>query len=136
AVGRGCRSAIGLYGFHHGGLLAEAGKSADGEISPLVSRVPMPEAWRFVVLHHKLEGLSGDAERHAFERLPPVPADRTARMWSLAMTGLVPAAIEGRFDPFSQSLYQFGVEAGQCFAPFQGGIYASDQVASLVHLLR
>ena len=135
-VGRGRRSAVGLHGFHRGGLLAEAGKLTDDEISPLVSRVRLPDAWRFVVLYHRAQGLSGEAELGAFQGLPAVPADLTARMWNLAMTGLVPAAVEGRFDLFSESLYRFGVEAGQCFAPWQGGTYASDQVAALVNALR
>jgi beta-ribofuranosylaminobenzene 5'-phosphate synthase len=136
-VARGRRSAIGLYGFLFGGLVAEAGKLTEDEISPLVSRVAIPSDWRFLIVHHEgAQGLSGDAERQAFERLPPVPVDVTARMCYEAIAGLVPSAIENRFDLFSESLYRFGHEAGSCFAPLQGGIYASAQVAAVARAMR
>jgi beta-RFAP synthase len=135
-VARGRRSAVGLYGFLQGGLIFEAGKLAEDEISPLVSRVPIPEPWRFLLVRPTDgEGLSGDAERVAFDRVPPVPADATARMCHEAAEVLVPAATSADFQRFSESLSRFGREAGSCFAPLQGGIYASGRISQVADAL-
>jgi beta-RFAP synthase len=136
AVGRGQRSAVGLYGFLHGGLIIEAGKLTDDEISPLVARVDISPKWRFLLVRPQAsEGLSGDAERLAFAQLPPAPANVTAEMCREALMELLPAAIERRFDRFSQSLYRFGQQAGSCFASLQAGVYATAEVAAAAQLL-
>ncbi len=49
---------------------------------------------------------------------------------------LLPAAIEGNFDRFSESLYRYGTAAGMCFAARQGGPFASPRLAELVHTIR
>ena len=46
SVGRGLRSAVGTYGFVHGGMIAERGKLPGEVISPLDARVVLPEDWR------------------------------------------------------------------------------------------
>ncbi|HVU86968.1 MAG TPA: hypothetical protein VHD36_06590 [Pirellulales bacterium] len=136
-LGRGRRSAVGLYGFFHGGLIAEAGKSAESEVAPLLCRVPIPTQWRFLLVRQaNCEGLSGEAERRAFEGLPAVSLEASARMCREAMLGLLPAAMEGRFDLFSQALYRYGQEAGRCFAPQQGGVFATSLAEATVDELR
>ena len=137
SVGRGERSAIGLYGFQRGGLLVEAGKRHREEISPLIAQVALPAAWRFVLITPKRQvGLSGALERRAFERLPPVPIETTAELCRLALLHLVPSAARADFDDFSRHLYQFGYLAGTCFAAEQGGAYASPGLEQLVERLR
>ncbi|MEX2559706.1 MAG: hypothetical protein WD403_07310 [Pirellulales bacterium] len=137
AVGRGRRSAIGVYGALAGGLLVDAGKLADGTISPLVSRVTLPEAWRFVLLSAPGEqGLSGEAERQAFERLPAVPAEVSADLCRQVLLELLPSAASGDFERFGESLYEFGRRAGECFASQQGGAYASPRVERLIEQVR
>ncbi len=136
-VGRGKRSAIGLYGFAHGGLLYETGKSTEEEIAPLVNRVELPTEWRFVLVRPMCQcGLSGEAERDAFARLPPVPVERTETLYREAADRLMPAAAAGRFDDFSESLYQFGYLAGLGFAERQGGAFHGERLASLVERIR
>ncbi len=135
-TGRGRRSAVGLYGFLQGGLILEAGKLADGELSPLVSRMPLPTEWRFLLVRPtSLAGLSGEMERQAFERVPPVPASATERMCREAVMGMLPAGCDSRFDEFSASLFRYGQEAGRCFAPLQHGLYASPEVAAVAESL-
>jgi beta-RFAP synthase len=137
ATGRGQRSAIGLHGFGRGGLLVEAGKTRREEISPLVSRVDLPSRWRFLLLVPRgREGLSGDAERAAFDRLPPVPRETTAELSRLALMELLPAAATADFDHFAAALFDFGRLAGSCFAAEQGGTYADPSVAAMVLRLR
>ncbi len=135
-VARGQRSAIGLYGFAHGGLLYEEGKSGS-EVAPLVDRVALPETWRFVLIcPRRGEGLSGTAEERAFSRLPPVPPGRSDALRREVREVLLPAAAEGRFRAFGESLYRFGYEAGLSFAVCQGGAFAGRRLTALVRWIR
>jgi beta-RFAP synthase len=136
-VGRGQRSAVGTYGFTLGGLIIEAGKLPGETLAPLVERIEIPPEWRFVLLrprHH--EGLSGEAERRAFRDLPAVPEHVTDRLWSIVENQMVPSARRGDIAEFGESIYQFGFEAGMCFAPRQGGPFASPRLAEWVATIR
>ncbi|NUQ65286.1 MAG: hypothetical protein HUU20_22700 [Pirellulales bacterium] len=134
---RGERSAIGLYGFLHGGVLFEAGKTETEEISPLVARAELPADWRFVLICPRGEfGLSGDAERRAFAALPPVPEHRSTTLERLAGDILLPAAARADFETFSEALYEFGYLAGLNFAQEQGGPFAGRRLESLVATAR
>jgi len=136
-VGRGRRSAVGIHGTLGGGLIVEGGKLRDDEISPLVSRVALAEQWRFVLLlPGESAGLSGETEQRAFDRLPPVPLATTAALCRELVCELVPAASQGDFERFGESLYRYGRLAGECFAAVQGGIYASPALASLIERCR
>ena len=136
-VGRGQRSAIGLYGFVEGGLLWEDGKMPSEEVSPLVARVELPEAWRFVLVRPRgVRGLWGVAEQKAFAGLPPVPEERTRALRREAAEVLLPAAAAGRFEEFSESLYRFGYEAGLSFSARQGGAFAGPRLTALVQAIR
>jgi beta-RFAP synthase len=135
--GRAQRSAIGTYGFLHGGLLVDGGKLPGELIGPLEQRVPLPEAWRFVLSHsQQATGLSGIAEREAFDTLPPVPDRVTQQLRRLVLDEIIPAATSSNFDRFGEALFQFGEQAGQCFAPAQGGNFASPEIAGFVAKLR
>jgi len=135
--GRGARSAIGTYGFVHGGLLMESGKLPGESLSPLERRVLPPGDWRFVsVLSQRESGISGDAEQHAFARLPPVPSETAAALREELPRRLFPAAEQGDFAAFSESLYRYGYTAGMCFAAQQGGAFATARVAKLVATIR
>jgi beta-RFAP synthase len=136
-AGRGLRSAIGLHGFQHGGLLVESGKTREEEISPLVALYPLPESWRWVLFCPSMStGLSGADEQAAFARLPPVPEELTAQLCREAMLELLPAAVSQDFRAFSRSLYRFGQMAGRCFATQQAGVYATREAAELVQRIR
>ena len=141
ALGRGRRSAIGAHGFVHGGLLVDGGvgepPGAARQIAPLVARVEMPTAWRFVLLAPRdAEGLSGSAERAAFDRLPPVPDEVTAELCREILLGLLPAAVEADCDSFGESLYRYGRLAGSCYRSVQGGAYGSPRLEALVQRAR
>jgi beta-RFAP synthase len=135
--GRGLRSAIGLYGFEHGGLLLEGGKQRAEEISPLLARLELPESWRWVLATPQAaSGLSGADEQAAFDRLPPVPAELTAELCREAVLELLPAAAGHDFAAFSRSLFRFSQMAGRCFATQQAGLYATLEAAELVAAIR
>ena len=137
SVGRGERSAIGTYGFAKGGLLIEAGKLPGEAFSPLIARVELPEGWRLVlVLSPTEQGLFGQKEQAAFAKLPPVPEKVTAYLSHEILLHMLPAAQQGDFARFSQSLYRYGHAAGMCFAPHQHGAFASERIARLVTTIR
>lgn len=137
SVRRGLRSAVGTYGFAHGGLVAECGRFPDDAISPIDKRVELPDSWRFVlVCPRNLQGLSGKAEQEAFASLPAVSHSVFQRLWEELHDRLLPAAGARQFDDFSESVYEFGRQAGLCFATVQGGPYNGTRLASLVETIR
>jgi len=136
-VDRGTRSAVGLHGFVHGGLIAESGKLAADEISPMVARVQFPRRWRFVLITPRdAVGIHGHEEREAFAHLPAVPAETTAALAREAFLRLIPAVATERFEDASDSLYRYGHLAGTCFASRQAGAYASRRLRRSVEVIR
>lgn len=137
SVGRGQRSAIGTYGFAAGGLIVERGKLPGEPIAPLECRLPLPEAWRFVLIQPPLAaGLSGSAEQTAFDQLPPVPEEVTHELQAEIFREMLPSVRESDFARFCASVYRYGRLAGLCFAAVQGGPYNGPQLASIVDLIR
>lgn len=140
-AGRGLRSAVGTYGFLHGGMIVEAGKGPGETLSPLVSQLSLPPEWRFVLMLSPREttsaaGLSGEREVAAFANLPPVSSEATGALCKEALLHLVPAARTADFQRFSAALYRYGKLAGECFASCQGGPFASPALGKLVETVR
>jgi beta-RFAP synthase len=137
STGRGLRSAVGTYGFRHGGLIVDAGKEAGETLGKLSIRVSLPDSWRFVLVCPRDEqGLSGSSEAVAFDRLPPVPDEITRRLWSITNEQTLPAAERGDCNAFGEAVYQFGRLAGECFSAVQGGPFASEEVELIVESIR
>jgi beta-RFAP synthase len=135
--GRAERSAIGTYGFLHGGLIAEAGKEQAQELSPLIAHVLLPKQWRFVLVIPAAEqGKHGSDERQAFRTLPPVPRQTTEILQRLAYEALVPAADASDWPTFSRALYEYGRLAGVCYESVQHGVYATERLDMLVQKIR
>jgi beta-RFAP synthase len=138
-VDRAARSALGFYGFFHGGFMVEAGQNLDFEIAPLVVREHFPEDWRMVLAIPAGEtGLSGIKEAKAIEELLAhgIPLQYTDRMCRLVLLGLLPALMEHDIKGFGETLFEFNNLAGQPFANIQGGTYASPQIAELIQFIR
>ena len=137
SVGRGKRSAVGTYGFCHGGLIAELGKRTDQPLAPLARRIALPSAWRLVLLMPTGQtGLSGQAEEHAFDRMTPVPRQITEQLLDEMNQRLLPSAARADFDALGESIYRYGVTAGQCFAQHQAGAFATQQSHQWVQFIR
>ncbi len=135
-VGRGERSAVGTHGFQTGGLLFDAGKLPGEGVSPLVSRIAIPAAWRFVLIVPRHEcGVHGSDECRAFEALPPTAAEISQQLFQSA-EALVKAVAAEDFATFSETLFRFNHTSGGLFARYQQGAYANERVAQLVHKLR
>jgi beta-RFAP synthase len=137
-VGRGRRSALGVYGFEQGGFLVESGKRGDEGLSPLAIRVPFPEEWRVVLaIPGQAPGLHGPDEQGAFRQLAEsaavLPTDALCR---LVLLGMLPSLAEGDVRAFGEALFEFNARVGEAFARVQGGPYAGPRVAELVAFLR
>lgn len=140
-VDRGKRSAVGVHGFEHGGMIVEAGKSAEPKtrsvISPLVGCFRFPTPWRVVLIVPRgRSGASGEAEEEAFGSMSPTAEATIDRLSRLALLGLIPALLEADIESFGEALYEYGCLSGECFAPFQSDVFASPQIAELVRFVR
>lgn len=137
AVGRGLRSSIGTFGFQQGGFLVEYGKLPDQKLSPLAARVELPGAWRVVLVRpRRTQGLFGTLEKRAFRELPAVPLETTARLRRLLEEQMLPAAQGGELERFGAAVHAYGREAGLCFAPIQGGPFATPELEAWVEAIR
>jgi beta-RFAP synthase len=137
SVGRGVRSAVGTYGFQHGGLIVDAGKQSDDQVGKLARRAAVPPAWRILLVRRGgNRGLAGDREGEAFERLPPVPGEVTRELWRITNEEMLPAIERSDCGGFGEAVYQFGRRAGECFAAAQGGPFGNPETARLVDAIR
>ena len=137
SVGRGSRSAVGTHGFFHGGLIYELGKGSNETLGPLAKSVPLPEAWRFVLITmRESQGLYGCGEQQAFGQLPEFALDLSESLRQEAEQRLVPSAACGDFEKFSDSVFRFGYQSGLGFAAIQGGAYNGEYLSQIVERLR
>lgn len=138
AVGRGVRSGVGTWTFAHGGFVLEGGRRADAEgVAPLLARLPVPEAWRYVLaVPPGRPGLAGEEEAAAFARLPAPPAREVERVAHLVLLQLLPAVAEGDLAAFGAALGEVQRVTGGWFAPAQGGVFAPGPTRTLVERLR
>jgi beta-ribofuranosylaminobenzene 5'-phosphate synthase len=135
-LGRGARSGIGIATFAQGGAVLDEGPR-DGELPKLAARVPFPSAWRVLLIFDAAtEGLAGANERAAFETLPEVPAREIEALSRAVTHGALPALAAGDFAAFCNHVGELQASMGAYFAPWQGGAYASPQVADALGFLR
>jgi beta-RFAP synthase len=135
-VGRGLRSAVGIHGFQHGGLIVEAGKRGEEPVAPLIACKSLPVEWRIVViLPDVTPGAHGAVERAAFEQLGGKPSV-TESLSRLVLLGMLPALREGDCRPFGEAVYDFNARVGELFAAAQGGRYANPRCTEIVTFVR
>ncbi len=133
-LGRGQRSGIGIAGFDQGGLLLDGGPGADGTPAPLLARLPLPEAWRVLVVQDiTAQGLSGVHEVQAIGTLPPLPQAVAAEICHQVLMRVLPGAACADFAAFAGGVTHVQALLGAHFAPAQGGsAYTSAAVGQLV----
>ena len=136
---RGARSAVGLHGFLHGGLIYEDGKLPGESMGRLRKHVNPPDSWRIVLLLSRKEqaGYSGEAESNAFTQAGTVSDAKRAQLLAILENRMIPAAEGGDFDQFASAVGEYGELAGSCFKSVQGGrSYASENIQTVVDTLR
>lgn len=133
-LGRGLRSGIGIAGFDHGGLIVDGGPAANGAPAAVLSRIPLPEAWRVLIVQDSAQkGLSGDDERQRIAMLAPLPRALAADICHQVLMRVLPGAAAADFDPFAAGVTRIQQVLGEHFAPAQGGqAFASEAVGRLL----
>jgi beta-ribofuranosylaminobenzene 5'-phosphate synthase len=130
---RGARSSVGIATFTDGGVVVDGGRGAVDDPPPLLSRTAFPEAWRILLIFdHGRSGLHGEAEREAFRRLPPFPAEQAAHLCRLALMVAMPGLVEQDLDRFGGAIAEMQRVMGDYFAPAQGGRFLSPSVADVL----
>ncbi|MWG35046.1 beta-ribofuranosylaminobenzene 5'-phosphate synthase family protein [Halomarina oriensis] len=134
-LGRGGRSGVGVATFETGGAVVDAGHPTErftttpparGEwtVPPVVSRHPVPDDWRVLLVVPEGEGKSGSSEddsmRAVVERADPAIADDLS---ALLVRQLLPALAAGDRERFGHAVGEFGRLNGAWYADEQGGVY-------------
>ncbi|MEO1614864.1 MAG: hypothetical protein AAFV88_03385 [Planctomycetota bacterium] len=151
-AGRGKRSAIGVHGYFHGGLLFETPTGSHSEDTPpspadtealpslnlLEERCTLPADWRVaLVLPRPLPSrMSGDREAKQFEQLSETPAHRVDLLSRLVREDVLPAVETADFDRFSHAISAYNHASGMLYESVQGGPYNGEAVSGLVQRLR
>lgn len=121
-AGRAARSRIGLQAFIRGGFVAHA-TWRSGETETRHRR--FPPGWRWVVVAPpETEGLSGEAEAHAFAELPPMDSIARHAARDLVELDILPGVDGADIHRFGRGLLALQEIVGDYFAPVQGGRYA------------
>jgi beta-RFAP synthase len=131
AIGRGARSGVGIAVFEQGGLIVDGGRGPHTQTPPVISRLEMPEAWRFILAFDRRgQGLHGRQELAAFAELPVFPLAETARLCHLLLIQALPALAEGDIRGFGAVITELQSSVGDHFAPAQGGRFTSPEVGA------
>jgi len=134
-LGRGARSGIGIATFAQGGAVLDEGPR-EGKLPNLAARVAFPSAWRVLLIFDAAtQGLAGASEKAAFETLPDLPVRKIAALSRAVTHGALPALAAGDFAAFCRHVGELQKCMGTYFAPWQGGAYASPQVADALGFL-
>lgn len=135
-IERGARSGIGIAVFEQGGLVVDGGRGPDTLTPPLISRMEIPEHWRFILAFDRRgQGLHGKAEVEAFNMLPVFPVSQTQRLCHLLLMQALPALAEGDIRGFGTVITDLQNTVGDHFAPAQGGRFTSPEVAEAMQWL-
>lgn len=133
---RGQRSGIGIGAFTLGGFVVDGGRGPHTRIPPIVSRMPVPDAWCFVlVLDRGSQGTHGDREAAAFAQLPPMLPAQSAELCRLTLMQILPALAEGDCAGFGSAVSEVQAVIGAIFSRYQSGRFTSPAVAQAVAAL-
>lgn len=134
---RGMRSGIGIGVFEQGGMVLDGGRGPTTQTPPVLSRLPVPVDWRFIlVFDDRGQGLHGEQELGAFKQLPPFPRTTSERLSYLLLMQALPALAEGDLKRFGEVITALQHAVGEHFAPVQGGVFTSPDVAQAMAWLQ
>jgi beta-ribofuranosylaminobenzene 5'-phosphate synthase len=133
---RGLRSGIGIGVFEKGGLVVDGGRGEKTITPPVLVHMDVPSAWRFIlVLDQRGQGLHGQQEIEAFKELPPFPKQEAERLCYLLLMQGLPAVAENDLIKFGEVITRLQRSVGEHFAPVQGGVFTSPEVAESMRWL-
>lgn len=133
---RGLRSAVGIHGYFSGGLIVE-GSSGDVLPTPINAcrhHLELPSEWRVVVMlpRRTSEVICGDNEVQQFDQLRAGSTKVNHHLHQLLNEQLMPAARDGIFNVFADTVQQYNRLSGELFEAVQGGSYNGAVVQDLV----
>jgi beta-RFAP synthase len=97
----------------------------------------VPADWRFIlVFDQRGQGLHGEQEISAFKQLPPFPRREAERLCYLLLMQALPAIAEADLHKFGAVISELQAAVGEHFAPVQGGIFTSTDVAAAIDSLQ
>jgi len=133
---RGQRSGIGIGTYSQGGFLVDAGRGPATRTPPVISRLPVPDTWRFLlVMDRSRQGAHGDKETEAFSRLPIMPESQSAHLCRITLMRMLPALAEADCSAFGAAVNEVQSITGEHFSPWQSGRYSSPDVAAVLAFL-
>ena len=129
--GRSRRSAVGTFGFDHGGFIVDYGRSLpEGN---QIRRVRFPDQWRMVLLTPQASaGLSGDTEESFFGQRDILDNVAVQKLETLIEHELTIALAQENFNRFAENLAAYGNLAGEFYASAQGGIFSSEVLRPVI----
>ncbi|MEO2017489.1 MAG: hypothetical protein ABGZ53_24310 [Fuerstiella sp.] len=134
---RSRRSAVGTYGFDHGGFVVDHGIPRDPMASRSFDRIRFPDSWRVVMLTPQMaEGLSGETEETFFDRQDCLSDDVVSQIGQVLEPNIVEALRGDNFRRFRDALEKYGHLAGEYYAAAQGGVFSNRQMENVVHELK
>lgn len=134
---RGTRSGIGIGVFEQGGLVVDGGRGELTKTPPIISHLDIPQDWRFIlVFDQRGQGLHGEQEISAFQKLPPFPQHEAARLCYLLLMQGLPAVAEHDLAKFGDVITQLQRSVGEHFSAAQGGVFTSNEVAEVIAWLQ
>jgi predicted sugar kinase len=100
----------------------------------LLSRIPLPEGWRIVIVQDDREqGLAGNDEKGAIAALGALSAARSAEICHEVLMRVLPGAASAEFGSFALGVSRVQQLLGEYFAPAQDGrAYTSAAVGRLM----
>ena len=138
--GRGLRSAVGLHGFLHGGLILDRGCGLPTEGTDRTystHSVRLPSEWRLVLIRPKCgDAVSGSQEAKLLEEIGETRNPHSQHMLELAEQAIDLADQNANFDAFTEVLDTYMLLAARLFERHQGGLYNGPQVAAAVDAAR
>jgi beta-RFAP synthase len=135
---RGKRSAVGVHGYFHGGLLFESQGEGHPPLNALQARIEPPDPWRLVLVRPmaNLPVVSGDLETAQFARLRNTPHGSSDALRKQITEKILPAVQAGAFADFASSVEQYNHASGMLFADAQGGPYNGKVVSQTIAALK
>lgn len=134
-LGRSRRSAIGTFGFDHGGFIVDHGRNSSGGEREL-RKLTFPEEWRMVVLSpESSEGLSGASEEQFFGERRYLNPGELQQLAALVDLQIVPSVMQTDFEQFRDGLGEYGRLVGEYYSPAQGGVFGNSVIQQIVKQL-
>ena len=134
-LGRNRRSAIGTFGFDHGGFVVDRGKSHSADSAR--QRLHFPDEWRMLLIcPTQTQGLYGRKEEHFFGTKAYLQTSVLQQIASEIESGVLPGLRDHDYHTFATALATYGRLIGEYYASEQGGIYSSALIRDLAEWLR